>query len=89
MSANARNLYYLNPDPLLDSVLHGQHGHFISGISGDHAIGDYYAFTWGDALFVVIDPYWYTTVKPYVGNEGGGEIERPGVRRPLGLDSWE
>jgi hypothetical protein len=22
--------------------------------------GDYYAWTWGDALFVVIDPYWHT-----------------------------
>jgi hypothetical protein len=24
------------------------------------ALQDYYAFTWGDALFVVLDPYWYT-----------------------------
>ena len=24
--------------------------------------GDYYAWTWGDALFVVIDPYWHSTV---------------------------
>ena len=26
---------------------------------------DYYAWEWGDALFVVLDPYWYTTVKPH------------------------
>jgi len=24
--------------------------------------GDYYAWTWGDALFVVIDPYWHSSV---------------------------
>ena len=24
--------------------------------------GDYYAWTWGDALFVVIDPYWHSPV---------------------------
>jgi hypothetical protein len=26
--------------------------------------GSYYAFTWGSALFVVIDPYWFTSPKP-------------------------
>lgn len=25
---------------------------------------NYYAFEWGDALFVVLDPYWYTKPKP-------------------------
>jgi UDP-N-acetylmuramate-alanine ligase len=24
---------------------------------------DYYAWTWGDALFVVIDPYWHSPVQ--------------------------
>lgn len=24
----------------------------------------YYAWTWGDALFIVLDPYWFTTPKP-------------------------
>jgi phosphodiesterase/alkaline phosphatase D-like protein len=32
---------------------------------------DYYAWTWGDALFVVIDPYWHSSV--VVDNEPGGE----------------
>ena len=31
---------------------------------------DYYAWQWGDALFVVLDPYWYTTVKPHDRPEG-------------------
>lgn len=27
----------------------------------------YYSFTWGDALFVILDPFWYTTAKPTDG----------------------
>ncbi len=26
--------------------------------------GSYYAWTWGDAQFIVLDPYWYTNPKP-------------------------
>ena len=78
MSANARNQYYLNPDPLLDPFYTGNTDVSTSAIGGDHAIEDYYAWQWGDALFVVIDPYWYTTTKPYVGNEGGGESSDAG-----------
>ena len=35
---------------------------------------DYYAFTWGDALFVVIDPYWHSKVivDAEPGGQGGG-----------------
>lgn len=32
----------------------------------------YYAFTWGDALFVALDPFWYTETKPRKGGEGWG-----------------
>jgi hypothetical protein len=83
MSANARNRYYLNPDPLLDAFYSGNADNTTSAIAGDHSIGDYYAWQWGDALFVVIDPYWYSTTKPYVGNLGGGE---PG---PGSGDRWD
>jgi hypothetical protein len=36
---------------------------------------NYYAWQWGDALFVVLDPFWYTTTKPhgYGGTEGSGD----------------
>ncbi len=80
MSANARNEYFLNPDPLLSSFYTGNTDTTYTGIttSSDHTIQDYYAWTWGDALFVVIDPYWYSTTKPYVGDEGGGESSTPG-----------
>jgi len=80
MSANARNEYFLNPDPLLSSFYTGNTDVTYTAItsSSDHTIQDYYAWTWGDALFVVIDPYWYSTTKPYIGDEGGGESSTPG-----------
>ncbi|MEI8206179.1 MAG: metallophosphoesterase, partial [Kiritimatiellales bacterium] len=52
----ARKLYYPSPIP----------GEFYSGstnadvyLSGGVRDG-YYSFEWGDALFVALDPYWYT-----------------------------
>ena len=32
---------------------------------------DYYAWEWGDALFVALDPFWYSTSKPYSWNGPG------------------
>jgi hypothetical protein len=53
-----RKKYYLNPSP----------NGFFSGDTTNHPyVGrreNYYAWTWGDALFVVLDPYWYTSPKP-------------------------
>jgi len=53
-----RKQYFPNPVP--DS--------FFSGSSKQEPfVGlrqNYYAWEWGDALFVVLDPYWYTPVKP-------------------------
>ena len=31
------------------------------GVDGDGLLRDYYAFEWGDALFLTIDPYWHST----------------------------
>lgn len=70
MSTNMMKKYYLNPIP--DSFYTGNTDTFAY-IDGDGLLEDYYAWEWGDALFVVIDPYWYTTTKPYTGNIGGGE----------------
>jgi len=38
---------------------------------------DYYAFEWGDALFVVIDPYWHSPVP--VDNVAGGGPKRKDI----------
>jgi hypothetical protein len=70
LGVNSEKKYYLDPVP--DAFYSGNTDPY-SYISGDHLREDYYAWTWGDALFVVIDPYWYTTTKPYTGNVGGGE----------------
>ena len=63
-STQARQRYYPNPTP----------GTFYSGsTTAEPLIGlrdGYYAWTWGDALFVVLDPFWYTTSKPKPGGDG-------------------
>jgi hypothetical protein len=55
---NTRKQYYPNPVP----------DGFYSGDSiSEPFVGlreNYYAWEWGNALFVVIDPYWYTPTKP-------------------------
>ncbi|HZU87214.1 MAG TPA: metallophosphoesterase [Anaerolineaceae bacterium] len=58
-STRLRQLYYPNPEP----------NNFYAGSSTfDPYLGDirdgYYAWTWGDALFIVLDPFWYTSQKP-------------------------
>jgi hypothetical protein len=59
-AAQHRTLYFPNPIP----------NDFYSGNVQPHpAVGnlqDYYAWTWGDALFIVLDPYWFTP--PTKGN---------------------
>ncbi|MFZ1299153.1 MAG: metallophosphoesterase [Saprospiraceae bacterium] len=53
-----RQKYFLNPYP----------NHFYTGDTIQHNfVGlreNYYAWQWGDALFIVLDPYWYTSPKP-------------------------
>jgi len=57
MASNTRTKYFSNPIP--DS--------FYSGNSTSEPIvglrQNYYAWEWGDALFVVLDPFWYSAVK--------------------------
>lgn len=58
MAANTRKMYYPNPYP--DGFYSGNNR--VENYTGLNE--NYYAWEWGDALFVVIDPYWYTTKKP-------------------------
>ena len=57
-SAQQRTSYFPNPVP----------NDFYSGNTTPHpTVGDlqnYYALTWGNALFIVLDPYWYTQSAP-------------------------
>lgn len=58
LSLQFRKQYFPNPEP---------DGFYTGNSVNDSVTGkkqDYYAWEWGDALFVVLDPYWYTTTKP-------------------------
>lgn len=53
-----RKKYFLNPYP--DNFYTGDTANLpFTGMRGD-----YYAWKWGNALFIVLDPYWYTNPKP-------------------------
>ena len=82
LGTNARKKYFPNPIP--DSFYTGDIDSTNTLISGNHLKEDYYAWQWGDALFVVIDPFWYSTQKPFIGNIGGGE----GLETGTG-DRWD
>jgi hypothetical protein len=73
LQASARTTYFALPGP----------GGFYSAdamqVAGVGYVRDYYAWEWGDALFVVIDPYWHSPVPVDNG--------APGVERPK--DPWE
>ncbi|MBU3680132.1 MAG: metallophosphoesterase [Candidatus Kapabacteria bacterium] len=53
-----RKKYFVNPEP----------DGFYTGDTASYPFvgrrGAYYAWEWGDALFIVIDPYWFTKPKP-------------------------
>ena len=50
----SRNSLY--PQPAPDSFYSGD----TEAVDSIGLLRDYYAYTWGDALFVVIDPYWHS-----------------------------
>jgi PKD repeat protein/phosphodiesterase/alkaline phosphatase D-like protein len=52
----ARNKYY--SQPALDAFFPGMTNDVLPGIG---QLRSCYAWTWGDALFVTLDPYWYST----------------------------
>ncbi len=57
-AANTRMSLYPNPLP---------EGFYNGNTTPEQYVGlrqNYYAWEWGDALFVVLDPYWYTMRKP-------------------------
>jgi hypothetical protein len=67
-----RKLFYPNPVP--DGFYTGNTDVSRTVIEGgDHLQEDYYAWEWGDALFVVIDPFHYTMKWPSEGSTYGGE----------------
>jgi hypothetical protein len=76
----ARNAYY--PQPAPDAFYTGD----AESVEFIGQLRDYYAFTWGDALFVVIDPYWHSKVT--VDNTFGDGKAQPGGQKGK-RDLWE
>jgi hypothetical protein len=71
-AGKARNLYY--PLPVPDAFYSGD----TEPVEFLGLRRDYYAWTWGDALFVAIDPYWHSPVQIDAGI-GGGEGQQDGL----------
>jgi phosphodiesterase/alkaline phosphatase D-like protein len=81
LSVNARKLYY--PNPITDGFYSGNND-ALAAINGDYLREDYYAWEWGDALFVVIDPFQYTMRNPYGPIAGENNDEGPASH-----DRWD
>jgi hypothetical protein len=72
-SIQARKAYY--PTPIPDGFYTGNTdplARIDDATYGDKLREDYYAWEWGDALFVVIDPFQYTMNLPYTPVAGEG-----------------
>jgi PhoD-like phosphatase len=79
----ARKMFFLNPIP---NAFYSGNQDLLPAVevSGDQHREDYYAWTWGDALFIVLDPFQYTMAKPYGDIAGSGE----GTDDPQSGDQW-
>jgi phosphatidylethanolamine-binding protein (PEBP) family uncharacterized protein/predicted phosphodiesterase len=55
------------PEPLIDGKMYTGATGFSNGIGSN-----YYAFEWGDALFIILDPFWNTTDRIRGGGAGKG-----------------
>lgn len=78
-SQTARNSLFPQPSP--DGFYSGD-GERVEHIG---LLRDYCAWTWGDATFVVLDPYWHSPV--VVDNEPGGKNREKGSGK-AGRDPW-
>ncbi len=54
------------PNPVPDSFYSGNK----ASVGNMGLLQDYYAWEWGDALFVVLDPFWYTRTSPTQDGDG-------------------
>ena len=76
LAGNARKKYFPLPDP----------GDFYGGDQDTVAhvgyLKDYYSFEWGNALFIVIDPYWHSDIP--VDNQPGTQ-EKMNRKDPWGI----
>jgi hypothetical protein len=76
LAGRARTRFYPLPAP--DGFYTGDE----EPVEGVGLPRDYYAWTWGDALFVVIDYYWHSAVQVDSAPGGGGGGARGAGRQP-------
>ena len=94
LEVNARRAIFPNPKP--DDFYSGNTDASLTYIDDDHLREDYYAWTWGDAQFIVLDPYWYSMTWPQedstypFGGEEDPNNETRGTRWDwtLGIDQY-
>ena len=92
LASNARQMIFPSPKP--DGFYTGNLDASLTYLNGDHLRADYYEWTWGDAQFFVLDPYWYTMTWPQedstypFGGEENAANEPRGARWDwtLGID---
>jgi hypothetical protein len=85
LAGNARLKYYPLPAP--DSFYSGN----TTPVPGIGLPRDYYSWTWGDALFVTLDPYWHSNnpvdnvagVEDPSATKGGGGGNKKGGATPV------
>ncbi|MDH7502928.1 MAG: metallophosphoesterase [Verrucomicrobiota bacterium] len=77
LAGRARTAFFPLPSP--DGFYTGD----AEPVKGVGLLRDYYAWTWGDALFVVIDPYWHSPVP--VDNKTGSREHSNGKGRKRDL----
>ncbi|MBL8173191.1 MAG: metallophosphoesterase [Bryobacterales bacterium] len=66
-----RKAYFPNPEPNGFFGGSGKEERFV-GLRQNH-----YSWEWGDALFVVLDPYWYTPVRPETAGDWSLTLGKP------------
>lgn len=85
---NARNKFF--PMPATEGIYTGD----AKRLEGIGLLRDYYAWTWGDALFVVIDNYWHSPAlvdSPFQkdGKKGDDKKNRDGWSVTLGDEQYQ
>ena len=85
LAQNARNRFYPTPAP--DSFYSGD----TAPLNSIGLLKDYYSWTWGDALFVVLDNYWHSPAlvdNGFQEQEGGGGQNGSGQVGRKNRDWW-
>lgn len=88
LNIEARKLYFPMPN---DGGFYSASTETLADLSGDQLRENYYAWEWGDALFVVIDPFQHTMNLPYnpiAGEESDETVNGDQWSWTLGIDQY-